>query len=95
MSGEVMNNPTREAAIDDEVEANENKLKDRKVSWAKLRRIDSLNLEAGRISTAGGDTSGVCSCPPSISFLFFFFFTVFERETRIYVIYEIICVLNR
>ncbi|CAJ1976076.1 unnamed protein product [Sphenostylis stenocarpa] len=26
------------------------KLKDRKVSWAKLRRIDSLNLEAGRVS---------------------------------------------
>ncbi|XP_061352782.1 potassium transporter 5-like [Gastrolobium bilobum] len=26
------------------------KLKERKVSWAKLRRVDSLNLEAGRIS---------------------------------------------
>ncbi|XP_057718733.1 potassium transporter 5-like [Arachis stenosperma] len=31
------------------VETN-NKLKDRKVSWAKLRRVDSLNLEAGRVS---------------------------------------------
>lgn len=28
----------------------EKKLKDRKVSWAKLRRVDSLNLEAGRVS---------------------------------------------
>jgi len=26
------------------------KLKERKVSWAKLRRVDSLNLEAGRVS---------------------------------------------
>lgn len=25
-------------------------LKDRKVSWGKLRRVDSLNLEAGRLS---------------------------------------------
>lgn len=33
------------------VEAEKNlKLKERKVSWAKLRRIDSLNLEAGRVS---------------------------------------------
>lgn len=28
----------------------ERKLKERKVSWAKLRRVDSLNLEAGRLS---------------------------------------------
>ncbi|XAR52875.1 hypothetical protein NMG60_11021194 [Bertholletia excelsa] len=27
-----------------------NKLKEKKVSWAKLRRVDSLNLEAGRVS---------------------------------------------
>jgi len=26
------------------------KLKERKVSWSKLRRVDSLNLEAGRVS---------------------------------------------
>lgn len=26
------------------------KLKERKVSWARLRRVDSLNLEAGRVS---------------------------------------------
>ncbi|KAF7839446.1 potassium transporter 5-like [Senna tora] len=32
-------------------EERENKLKERKVSWAKLRRVDSLNLEAGRVST--------------------------------------------
>ncbi|OIW17534.1 hypothetical protein TanjilG_22646 [Lupinus angustifolius] len=29
------------------------KLKDRKISWAKLRRVDSLNLEAGRVSMTG------------------------------------------
>lgn len=28
----------------------EEKLKERKVSWARLRRVDSLNLEAGRVS---------------------------------------------
>nr|GLL44001.1 potassium transporter 5-like [Ipomoea trifida] len=28
------------------------RLKDRKISWAKLRRVDSLNLEAGRVSFA-------------------------------------------
>lgn len=27
-----------------------NQMKERKVSWAKLRRVDSLNLEAGRVS---------------------------------------------
>jgi len=26
------------------------KLKERKVSWSKLKRVDSLNLEAGRVS---------------------------------------------
>ncbi|XWS39396.1 hypothetical protein CRYUN_Cryun18bG0050900 [Craigia yunnanensis] len=30
-------------------EADKNRLKDRKFSWAKLRRLDSLNLEAGRL----------------------------------------------
>ncbi|GMI70594.1 ARABIDOPSIS THALIANA HIGH AFFINITY K+ TRANSPORTER 5, high affinity K+ transporter 5 [Hibiscus trionum] len=34
-------------------EADKNRLKDRKFSWAKLRRVDSLNLEAGRLSFAG------------------------------------------
>jgi len=39
------------AEIGGAAEAERNpKLKDRKVSWAKLRRIDSLNLEAGRVS---------------------------------------------
>ncbi|RYR02842.1 hypothetical protein Ahy_B06g081677 isoform C [Arachis hypogaea] len=38
------------------VETN-NKLKDRKVSWAKLRRVDSLNLEAGRVSLSGSHGS--------------------------------------
>lgn len=35
------------------------KLKERKVSWAKLRRVDSLNLEAGRVSTAQSHASHV------------------------------------
>ncbi|OIT34552.1 PREDICTED: potassium transporter 5-like isoform X1 [Nicotiana attenuata] len=37
----------------DREEAAENgQLKDRKVSWAKLHRVDSLNLEAGKVSTS-------------------------------------------
>lgn len=31
----------------------EQRLKDRKVSWANLTRVDSLNLEAGKVSSAG------------------------------------------
>jgi len=38
-----------ETGVTAEAEKNP-KLKERKVSWAKLRRIDSLNLEAGRVS---------------------------------------------
>ncbi|CAI8609503.1 unnamed protein product [Vicia faba] len=46
---------TNQVNIDEETETTtkeilEKKLKDRKVSWAKLRRVDSLNLEAGRVS---------------------------------------------
>ncbi|KAK7277034.1 hypothetical protein RIF29_18183 [Crotalaria pallida] len=43
---------TVEEALDNKNLAKEEnlKLKDRKVSWAKLRRVDSLNLEAGRVS---------------------------------------------
>ncbi|KAJ6702095.1 OSMOTIC STRESS POTASSIUM TRANSPORTER [Salix koriyanagi] len=37
----------------------ETKLKDRKLSWAKLRRVDSLHLEAGRVSTPHGHTSKI------------------------------------
>ncbi|KAL2524097.1 Potassium transporter 5 [Abeliophyllum distichum] len=33
-----------------EINLDDKGLKDRKVSWAKLRRVDSLNLEAGRLS---------------------------------------------
>ena len=33
-----------------EAENNKNRMKDRKLTWAKLRRVDSLNLEAGRLS---------------------------------------------
>ena len=36
-----------------------NKLKERKVSWAKLRRVDSLNLEAGRVSMTATHPSKV------------------------------------
>ena len=32
----------------------ENKLKGRKISWRNLRRVDSLNLEAGRVSMSHG-----------------------------------------
>ncbi|ESR39915.1 hypothetical protein CICLE_v10027299mg, partial [Citrus x clementina] len=39
------------------VETDKN-LKEKKVSWAKLRRVDSLNLEAGRISGAHGGHHG-------------------------------------
>lgn len=43
-----------ETSVDDEemLAAGNNtatRMKDRKVSWAKLRRVDSLNLEAGRV----------------------------------------------
>ncbi|KAF8400102.1 hypothetical protein HHK36_015977 [Tetracentron sinense] len=34
-------------------------LKERKISWAKLRRIDSLNLEAGRVSNVRGHSAKV------------------------------------
>ncbi|PQM35474.1 potassium transporter 5 [Prunus yedoensis var. nudiflora] len=35
-----------------EAELTNQHLKERKASWAKLRRVDSLSLEAGRVSTA-------------------------------------------
>lgn len=38
----------------------ENKLKGRKVSWTKLHRVDSLNVEAGKVSlTPSGHASKV------------------------------------
>lgn len=40
-------------------EEKEQKLKERKVSWAKLRRVDSLNLEAGRVSATHSHSSTV------------------------------------
>lgn len=50
-------------SIEDETETTkeitEKKLKDRKVSWAKLRRVDSLNLEAGRVSMNANHNSKV------------------------------------
>lgn len=35
------------------------KLKERKVSWTRLRRVDSLNLEAGRVSMSHAHSSEV------------------------------------
>jgi len=50
----MLGGETDRVSIEDETETTkevtEKKLKDRKVSWAKLRRVDSLNLEAGRVS---------------------------------------------
>ncbi|CAK7336014.1 unnamed protein product [Dovyalis caffra] len=40
---------TNQVQMEEEIKV-ENKLKGRKVSWGKLRRVDSLNLEAGRVS---------------------------------------------
>ncbi|KAK8522334.1 hypothetical protein V6N13_115308 [Hibiscus sabdariffa] len=43
-------NVERAEEIEITAEADKPRLKDRKFSWAKLRRVDSLNLEAGRLS---------------------------------------------
>ncbi|KAK8567839.1 hypothetical protein V6N13_105786 [Hibiscus sabdariffa] len=43
-------NVERAEEIEITAEADKTRLKDRKFSWAKLRRVDSLNLEAGRVS---------------------------------------------
>ncbi|KAL5156307.1 Potassium transporter 5 [Glycine soja] len=52
MSGEADRTSIEEEMDTGKETAEKNlKLKDRKVSWAKLRRVDSLNLEAGRVST--------------------------------------------
>ena len=65
--------PTEGVTVDDDNdEINEqstrkptaNSLKDRKLSWTKLRRVDSLNLEAGTVSgkhTGGGHGNRVCT----------------------------------
>ncbi|PON57010.1 Potassium transporter [Parasponia andersonii] len=50
-----------EAAVVDDTNINEHQhqqLKERKTSWAKLRRVDSLNLEAGRVSKSQSHASG-------------------------------------
>jgi KUP system potassium uptake protein len=48
-----------EGADDQTTEIVERKLKERKISWAKLRRVDSLNLEAGRLSLSQSHASKV------------------------------------
>lgn len=40
---------TNQVQMEEEIKV-ENKLKGRKISWGNLRRVDSLNLEAGRVS---------------------------------------------
>ncbi|KAK3425618.1 hypothetical protein EUGRSUZ_F02234 [Eucalyptus grandis] len=40
-------------------EAEKLNMKERKVSWARLRRVDSLHLEAGRVSTSHAHSSEV------------------------------------
>lgn len=47
-------------------------MKDRKFSWAKLRRIDSLNLEAGIVPSARGHSSQVSF--PSVFFLLLYIY---------------------
>ncbi|KAF3973499.1 hypothetical protein CMV_003079 [Castanea mollissima] len=44
---------TRETEMNEgtEITVEENNMKERKLSWAKLRRVDSLNIEAGRVSS--------------------------------------------
>lgn len=46
---------------DEEIERTEREpaLKGKKISWAKLRRVDSLNLEAERVSHAQNHGSKV------------------------------------
>lgn len=46
---------------DEEIERTETEpaLKGKKISWAKLRRVDSLNLEAERVSHAQNHGSKV------------------------------------
>ena len=45
------NNHKKEEQVNDKIIRKNNKnMKERKTSWAKLRRVDSLHLEAGRVS---------------------------------------------
>ncbi|KAK4762711.1 hypothetical protein SAY86_008479 [Trapa natans] len=44
--------------------------RDRKMSWAKLRRVDSLNLEAGRFSMAHGHHSSQVNWARTLSLAF-------------------------
>ncbi|XP_021678668.2 potassium transporter 5 isoform X2 [Hevea brasiliensis] len=53
-----------------EIIAVENKLKERKISWAKLRRVDSLNLEAGRVSTSQIQHSNMVDWKRTLSLAF-------------------------
>ena len=46
----------------------QNHMREKKVSWEKLRRVDSLNLEAGRVtfSRIHSPNNHVCSLSPLI-----------------------------
>lgn len=70
MSGEADRTSIEEEMDTGKETAEKNlKLKDRKVSWAKLRRVDSLNLEAGRVSMVAHDPYQVGTLP-RCSFLY-------------------------
>lgn len=56
---------TAAAATPDQNGNDNNTIRERKVSWAKLRRVDSLNMEAGSVSFKPGHHSA--SSPASSS----------------------------
>ena len=52
---------TRETEMNEgtEITVEEKNMKERKLSWAKLRRVDSLNIEAGKVSSFQNHASKV------------------------------------
>lgn len=58
-AGEIESQPGVETETVAGYAATTTNMKDRKFSWAKLRRIDSLNLEAGIVPSARGHSSQV------------------------------------
>jgi len=71
MSGEADRTSIEEEVDTGKETAEKNlmKPKDPKVPWAKLRRVDSLNLEAGRVSMVAHDPYQVGTLP-RCSFLY-------------------------
>ncbi|KAM1438370.1 hypothetical protein TB2_011747 [Malus domestica] len=60
----------KEEETEEAKEITNQQLKERKVSWAKLRRVDSLNLEAGRVSMNGRHGSQVNNWHRTLSLAF-------------------------